>query len=96
MTVLFIRANRISPVTKNKRGGGALRRLPFVIVLVLLIVLDLSLLSIRSKSTSNEMKTGLVRRAEIFAMRACMSAAVIEYALCGFRCSRKNEDRVGC
>jgi hypothetical protein len=98
MTVLFIRANRISPVTKNKRGGSALRRLPFAIVLVLLllIVLDLSLFSIPSKSTSNQMKTGLVRRAEIFAMRACMSAAVIEYALCGFRCSRKNEDRVGC
>jgi arginine decarboxylase len=56
MTVLFIRANRISPVTKNKRGGSRVRR---------------------------------AIHHEIFAMRACMSAAVIEYALCGCRCARK-------
>jgi hypothetical protein len=85
MTVLFIRANRISPVTKNKRGGRcasspsfrnrarAPDRARFF------FVFD------REHEHEHEMKTGLVRRAEIFAMRACMSAAVIEYALCGCR-----------
>jgi len=35
MTVLFIRANRISPVAENKQPPS------FVIVLVLLLVIDL-------------------------------------------------------
>src|ERR1700719_4522822 len=85
MTVLFIRANRISPLGKNKQGGS---RVPP------------PSLRHRARARSflvfeHEMKTGLVRRAQIFAMRACMSAAVIDYALCGRGRSRKNEDRVG-
>jgi hypothetical protein len=93
MTVLFIRANRISPVAKNKRGGNGDSVAPFVIVLVLLLALDLSSFSITITSRREEDGIGL--RREIFAMRACMSAAVIEYALCGRRCALKNEDRVG-
>jgi hypothetical protein len=89
MTVLFIRANRISPVAKNKPGGNGDAA---------------AFLRNRARARSffvfdheheQEMKRGLVLRREIFAMRACMSAAVIEYALCGRRCARKNEDRVG-
>src|ERR1700694_4704712 len=32
---------------------------------------------------------------QIFATRACMFAALIDYALCGCRRPQKNEDRVG-
>ena len=49
--------------------------------------------AVRSRKTSG---SGSLDDREIFAMRACMSAAVIQYALCGRRCAQKNEDRVGC
>jgi hypothetical protein len=65
-------------------------------VLVLLLVLDLFFVfdHEHEQEHEHEIKARLVRR-EIFAMRACMSAAVIDYALCGCCRSTKHEDRVG-
>src|SRR2546430_13874532 len=77
MTVLFIRANRISPVTKNNCSrrpvGDAGEKILFVPAL----------------------RIAKRLQAEIFTMRACMSAPVIDYALCGRGRARRNEERVG-
>jgi hypothetical protein len=83
MTVLFIRANRISPLGKDKGVEHSRRRLPFVINLVL------DLCCVFDHEHEHEQEH------EIDRMRACMSAAVIDYALCGCGRSPKNEDRVG-
>ncbi len=64
-----------------------------MILIVLMILLPggvVPMIKIKIKITSRR-----GREREIFTMRACMSAAVIEYALCGCRCALRNEDRVG-
>jgi hypothetical protein len=92
MTVLFIRANRISPIRKDKQGGSrapppSLRnraRAP---------ARDRALF-VFDHEHEHEMKTSSLQR-EIFVMRACMSAAVIDYASLRLPPLEKNENRVG-
>jgi hypothetical protein len=68
-------------------------------IILLLILLPLLIFSSgqgrsqeREKDQGHEQEFTAIK---IFAMRACMSAAVIDYALCGCGRTRKNEDRVG-
>src|SRR5664279_3198400 len=78
MTVLFIRANRISPLAKNKQTTECDNHPAH----------DLDLApdpSVRRRSFTGSgarsgSRAGVGSDREIFAMRACMSAAVIEYA----------------
>jgi hypothetical protein len=77
MTVLFIRANRNSAITKHKQAAE------FVIVLVLVLVLLLVLGSVFVFEHEHDYETEAMTARLDFRMRACMCSALIDYALRG-------------
>src|SRR5437763_2423856 len=82
MTVLFIRANRIRPVTKNK-GGSALSPLSLRNRARAPARARFFFIAEHDHEHEQEHEHERSGRISDFVMRTCMCAALIDYALCG-------------